>query len=183
MTKNENVKIVSREKERELIGLAKSGDKRAFETLLLSYTNYVGYIVDTICWSLGEYREDFMQEGFLGLFRAVRSYDGLSSSFSTYAFQCIKNSVISAKRKLEREAMTTEIEDIGGPSAEELVLDSESTRLLYEKMFERLSESEREILELYIDGMRPTEIALRLGKEKKSVDNALSRAKRKLGGN
>ena len=180
MTKNENVRFCSRENERELITMAKSGDKLAFEKLLLCYTNYVGYIVDTICWSLGEYREDLMQEGFMALFRAVRTYDGSSSSFSTYAFQCIKNSVITAKRKLERETVSTEMEDIGAPSAEETVLDSESTRLLYEKMIERLSKSEREIMELYIDGMRSTEIAKLLGKTNKSVDNALSRAKRKL---
>ena len=183
MTKNENVTLYPHDNERELIALAKNGDSKAFERLVFDYKNYVGYIVDTICWSIDGYREDFMQEGFLGLFRAVRTYDGLSSSFSTYAFQCIKNAVITAKRKYDRVPQPTEITDIGERSAEEIVLDRESTNLLYERMVEKLSEFEREVLDLYIDGLRTNEIAARIGKAKKSVDNALMRAKRKLGGN
>ena len=181
MTKNENVKVRSREEERELIDLAKNGDSDAFEKLVFDYKNYVGYIVDTNCWSFSEYREDFMQEGFLALFRAVRTYDGLSSSFSTYAFQCIKNAVITARRKYERIPKEPEFCDIHDRSAEEIVLEHESTSLLYERMMSSLSELERIVVELYVDGYRPTQIADRVGVAKKSVDNALSRAKRKLG--
>ncbi len=183
MTKNENVSLCSHESEKELITLAKNGNADAFERLLFDYKNYVGYIVDTVCWGIDGYREDFMQEGFLGLFRAVKTYDGLSSSFSTYAFQCIKNTVITAKRKLDRVPISTEIEDIGSPSAEEIVLDRESTDLLYERMTSGLSAFEREVIDLYVLGLRTSEIAVRVKKEKKSVDNALLRAKRKLGGN
>jgi len=182
MTKNENVTINSRGNERELINLAKNGDSDAFEKLLFDYKNYVGYIVDTTCWSCGEYREDFMQEGFLALFRAVRTYDGLSSSFSTYAFQCIKNAVITAWRKYERIPKEREFCDTYDRSPEEIVLEQESARLLYERMMLPLSELEKRVVELYADGYRPSQISEKIGIAKKSVDNALARAKRKLGG-
>lgn len=181
MTKKDDVTQKSPEVEKALIKEAKNGDPKAFETLLISYKNYVGYIVDTCCWTCSEYREDFMQEGFLGLFRAVRTYDTKSSSFSTYAFQCIKNAVITAKRKYEREQPMATFEDTGEPSAEEIVIDRESTDLLFERMTDRLSKFERKVVELYIDGLRTSDIADALGATRKSVDNALSRAKRKLG--
>ncbi|HPE94812.1 MAG TPA: sigma-70 family RNA polymerase sigma factor [Bacillota bacterium] len=173
-----------------LIANAAAGDSLAFTSLVNRYDPALRHVVNSICCDKTE-REDMMQEGLIGLLKAVRTYDNSSSSFSTYAFLCIRNSVISAKRKYNREFHTTGFEDtlekldsmpetLRERSPEDVLLDKEMTSMLYDGVMSLLSTYEKNVFEMYLDGEKNQQIALKLNKDAKSVGNAVTRIKKKL---
>lgn len=175
--------------ETRLVASAAAGDSQAFSLLVSRYNRSLKYAVNSVCPDRSE-REDLTQEGLIGLLKAVRTYDGSSSSFSTYAFLCMKNSVITAKRKYCRQhiaALDDTIEQtdtlpdaMTERSPEDVLLDREMTSLLYRKVMELLSEYERRVFELYLDGVKTGKVADMLGKDAKSVGNAIFRIRKKL---
>jgi len=140
--------------------------------------------------------EDLLQEGMLGLFKAVRAYDeNREASFFTFASQCISNqmysAVASAKRKkhsiLTESLPLSELSDdhLGVQAnlvkePERMIIEKEDEDRLMRSIREKLSPLENKVLTLFLDGLSYKEIGQKLGKSDKSIDNALQRIKGKI---
>ena len=154
---------------------------------------------------LGADKDDLIQEGMIGLFKAIRDYDcGRDASFSTFADLCISrqmysaiksqarkkhaplNSYISiyANREDSEAGMEASLEEMleADPNfvPEKYVIDRENYQTLEEEIDRELSDLERQVLELYITGMSVKEISAVLGRDEKSTDNAMQRIRNKL---
>ncbi|MBO5608796.1 MAG: sigma-70 family RNA polymerase sigma factor [Eubacterium sp.] len=184
----------------DLLRLIKMGDKDAEEYLIIKYTPLVNSEVRTM-FLVGAEIEDLAQEGMIGLFQAIRDYSEESNaSFSTFAYRCIKNrcmtAITSANRK-KHSPLNTYISifyndddadgdekyivsDEGINNPESLYLRREKIEKMYEEMEMKLSFLEKKVVEFYLEGLSRREIAERLGKSEKSVDNALTRIHNKL---
>jgi len=188
------------------------------EELIDRLRNGEQYITDYICdkykylvrskaksmFILGGDTQDLIQEGMIGLFKAVRDYDsGRDASFFTFADLCISRQMYTAVQASKRQKhipLNTYIslygggaqedkEDINllelmadrtGVNPEELVLDKERVAYLEQKIEEELSSFEKQVLDLYMTGMGYAQIAKVLGRDEKSTDNALQRLKGKI---
>jgi RNA polymerase sporulation-specific sigma factor len=154
---------------------------------------------------LGADRDDLIQEGMIGLFKAVRDYDaGRDASFSTFADLCISRQMYSAIKSLSRKkhmplnsyisiyasredsdqgsdvSLEETLESDSNLIPEQYVLDQENLKILEENIDKDLSELERQVLDLYITGMSIKKIAGVLGRDEKSTDNAMQRVRAKL---
>lgn len=136
--------------------------------------------------------DDLYQEGMLGLLSAVRSYDpSRNDSFQAYASLCIKRRVIDAVRRdaVRRAHVGLEVGEIEesyitGPTAdpEASILASETAKEIKSTLSGMLSSFEVSVLDRYLEGYTASEIAKDLGRERKSVDNAIRRVRQKLAG-
>lgn len=136
--------------------------------------------------------DDLIQEGMIGLLAAINSYNPQKgASFSTYATKCINTSILGALRKLSRlkdipqtNIVPLENEDSFDSkyilSAEDEYLAKESVNNLSTILYEELSSFENEVLRLSISGCSYNEIAKRLDKNPKAIDNAIQRIRKKL---
>lgn len=173
--------------ENDIVASARDGDCEAFEVLVKRYQRFINGYVSSLNVPESE-KDDLVQEGLIGLLRAVRTYDGKSAQFSTYSSICVKNSIVSALRKYNRESgylLTDDLQEIplegeSFDSPELSLIDRESTNLLLDKIFSALSPLEAEVFELYLAEVPYAVIAKRLNKNEKSIDNALQRIKAKL---
>lgn len=170
--------------EEALVASARSGDQTAFETLARSYKRVLDFHIKAFDPDPFMY-EDLFQEGLIGLLKAVRSYDGKSSSFATFASLCVRNSIISGVRKYSNQTKTVTLpeylpEEETSPSAEDVLLDSFRVRTLYKKVYEVLSPYERTVFEMYLSDMSYETIAFVTGKSVKSATNAVFRIRTKL---
>ena len=171
--------------EEALIASAKSGDQRAFETLAESYKRVLEFHIKRYDPPSYLY-EDLFQEGLIGLLKAVRSYDGKSSSFATFASLCVRNSIISGVRKYANQTNNTVsvqadlLDEETAPSAEEVLFDSVRVRQLYDKVYEALSPYEKTVFDMYLSDMAYENIAFVTGKSVKSTSNAVYRIRTKL---
>ncbi len=170
--------------EYELILAARNNDELAFEQLYKAYLPLIFGCVSSFQIPASE-KDDLVQEGVIGFLKAVRTYDNRSSSFPTYASLCVKRSVISALRKYSREnrlISTSELPEDKGTlvTPETQLLDREEDRQHYLQFIKDLSEFERQTLTLYISGMTYASMAEKLSCPVKSVDNAITRIKRKI---
>lgn len=154
---------------------------------------------------LGADKDDLIQEGMIGLFKAVRDYDiGRDASFSTFADLCVSRQMYSAIKSLSRKKHAplnsyisiyatredsekdTELtyEDLLESDSqlipEQYVIDRENLKALEENIEKELSDFERQVLDLYITGMSIRTIAKVLGRDEKSTDNAMQRVRSKL---
>lgn len=185
----------------ELIIRARDGEEEIIEYLMDKYKNLVRSKASTM-FILGADREDLIQEGMIGLFKAVRDYDsGRDASFYTFAELCISrqmytalqasgrkkhsplNTYVSIYQGHDEEEGTELIEALENHrerNPEEILIDKENVADI-EKIIENdLSSFEKQVLELSMTGMGYVEIAKLLGKDVKSTDNALSRVKTKI---
>lgn len=171
--------------EEKLIASAKCGDDSAFEALANSYKRVLELHIKHFSPHPSLY-DDLFQEGLIGLMKAVRSYDGKSSSFATFASLCVKNSIISGIRKYSGQTQRTVnidnslSEEETSPSAEEVLLDSVRVQMLYDKVAEALSPYEKTVFDMYLSDMSNESIAFVTGKSVKSTSNALFRIRQKL---
>ena len=183
----------------QLQQLSASGDRTAEDALVSRYMQLVRACSRPFFLAGGE-SEDLIQEGMIGLISAVRQYDPQNgASFRTFAEICIKKRILSAIRSASRlkhfplndgvslEQLSEDtslpfaaISDYIQPSPEELVLARESKEELYSAFRDRLSRLEIKVLDLYLDGLSYQNIAQRLGKDAKAVDNAVQRIRRKM---
>lgn len=136
--------------------------------------------------------DDLIQEGMIGLLAAINSYNPQKgASFSTYATKCINTSILGALRKLSRlkDIPQTNIVPLENEdsfdikymlSAEDEYLAKESVNNLSTILYEELSSFENEVLRLSISGCSYNEIAKRLDKNPKAIDNAIQRIRKKL---
>lgn len=186
----------------EVVVLVHKGDSRALEHLINKYKNFVRAKARTY-FLIGADREDIVQEGMIGLYKAIRDYqkDKLSS-FKAFAELCVTRQIITAIKTATRqkhiplnsyvsldkpiydeESDRTLLDVIAGTKAldpEQLMINRERFGDMETKMSELLSELEREVLALYLDGQSYQEISVELNRHVKSIDNALQRVKRKL---
>lgn len=172
-----------------LCALAQAGDAQAEEDLLLRHRQKVR-LCERPLFLLGGDSEDLIQEGMLGLLRAIRGYDPeRGSSFAAFAELCIRSAMLTAIRKaaakrhsalnesLPLECLLETDDPAGDP--ERILLLREATRERMERLRERLSPLEAQVHSLYLEGLSCAEIAQRLGRGEKSVDNAIQRIRRK----
>lgn len=174
----------------ELVARFRAGDKKAGEEVLVRYKNSVLSVARRFFLAGGD-TEDLVQEGMCGLYSAMISFEG-QSGFSPYAHACIRNRILDAVKKscADKNSALNEskpfTEDEGGAelsfSPEELLLGNEAESEFFIKMKELLSPLEYRAICMYIEGATMTEICSALNKTYKQTDNALVRAKHKLGG-
>ena len=186
----------------ELQKLAKEGTQAAEETLVERYLPLVDSCARPMKFFGGEGR-DLSQEGVFGLISAVRSFDPENgASFRTYAEHCIRMRLLSAVKSASRlkhfplnDSMSLEqLSEESDPrlsavleafhrNPEDMVLARESKEELYKALSDCLSKYEIKVFSLYLEGRSYQEIGAQLGKDSKSVDNALQRIRRKLARN
>ena len=182
----------------ELCARAAGGDRLAEEVLVKRYHQLVRAITRPYFLAGGD-RDDLLQEGMMGLMKAVREFDSRrDASFRAFAEVCIRNRMFSALRAASREKhsplnQSISIEapffdsnsyaSVSGHAAsvdpEELVILRENAERDFIRISQQLSSLEREVLSLYLDGMTCGEIARGLNKPAKSVENAIQRIRRK----
>jgi RNA polymerase sporulation-specific sigma factor len=186
----------------EVIEGAKSGDNKALEYLINKYKSFVRAKARTY-FLIGADREDIIQEGMIGLYKAIRDFrEDKLSSFRAFAELCITRQIITAiktatrqkhiplnsyvslnKPIFDEESDRTLLDILSEESItdpEEMIINREEFCGIEEKMGEILSGLEWEVLSLYLQGKSYQEIAEDLDRHVKSIDNALQRVKRKL---
>ena len=177
----------------ELVERIRAGETSCMDTLIERYKRQVRNQARTL-YLIGGDSDDLIQEGMLGLFKAIRHYRPEKEvSFEAFAKLCISRQLYSAVQAAGRQKhvpLNTYVElsdqldaqDDGpqGKSPEELLIDRENMEKLKEEIWQLLSPMEKKILRSYLDGESYTETASRLNKSPKSVDNALQRIRRKL---
>ena len=201
MTKEQTYKIA---KDEELVLMAQNGDDGAQEYLLDKYKSLVR-AKSRAYFLIGADSEDIIQEGMIGLYKAVRDYnEEKNASFRSFAELCVNRQMITAikaatrqkhqplnsyvslnKPVYEEESEQTYMDFLQSSSSsllnpEALLIGQENKTFLEDQMVKNLSSFETRVLVLYLQGRSYFEIAHVLDKPEKSIDNALQRVKKKL---
>lgn len=171
----------------DLLLRVRAGDEEALSKLVSRYEKLVAYLSGASYKLSGAEQEDLIQEGMLGLVRALNGYDTQkNASFNTYASVCIRNALTSAARKSlsgDGRLSVLYMEDIGELAdvsvAEQILSDTVDSRGYLEDIVCLLSGFERNVLRLYMSGLSRRDISESLNISYKSVDNALVRIKNK----
>lgn len=173
----------------ELIRRLRAGEKQIEEYLLEKYKPFVKS-KSRVLYLVGGDREDLIQEGMIGLFKAIRDFDTENGAyFAAFAKLCIERQLYTAIEAAGRQknaplnayiSLSEEEETLMDQGIEEAVIEKTSFQQNYEYIQQFLSPMEKEVLELYLEGKDYTEIARILGKTDKSIDNALQRIKAKI---
>jgi RNA polymerase sporulation-specific sigma factor len=191
--------------EEEVVKIAADGDKEAVEALISRYKNFVKFRSKFYFLAGGD-NDDIIQEGMIGLFKAIRSYDGdRFCSFRTFADICIKRQIISAVKRANRKKhiplnsyvsidetinnddyyflnkpLGTNISFEKKLDPQEMLIKREEFLNTQGEVVEKLSDFEKNVFYLFEKEFSYREIAENLGTSKKSVDNALRRIKIKI---
>jgi len=198
------VRIYEDYSDEELIELYKEGNELAIDFLFNKYKNLVRKKAKAM-FIVGGDNDDLIQEGMIGLYKAIRDYDeSKDASFRTFASMCINRqmctAVTTSNRKkhsplneyisLDMPVQSEKAEESAKLSdllysaveqnPEEIFIDKESTDFIESKIGNVLSSYEKQVLLLQMDGLDYIKIANKLGKPPKSVDNALQRIRNKL---
>lgn len=188
----------------ELILRLRDGEEAIMDYILNKYKNLVRKYARNM-YILGAEEQDLIQEGMIGLFRAIKDYDsGRDASFFTFADLCISRKMYNAIEASKREKHTplnnyvslyasNDDENRDGKTIfmdllsageisnpENLLIDKENVEQIENLVEQELSSFEKQVFDLYITGMKYTQIAKVLGRDEKSTDNALQRIKSKL---
>lgn len=187
----------------ELIVRLRDGENQITDYIIEKYKDLVRQKTKSM-YILGADHDDLLQEGMIGLFKAIRDYDaGRDASFYTFADLCITRQVYTAIRASNRKkhsflntyvSLYEKKDGMGDESLEliqalvsndaknpeEMVIDQENLESLENCIEQELSSFEMQVLELYLTGMSYTEIARVLGKTDKATDNAMHRVKTKI---
>jgi RNA polymerase sporulation-specific sigma factor len=190
----------------DLIERIQNGDQAAMDYLLEKYKYLVRNKAKAL-YLIGGDKDDLIQEGMIGLYKAIRDYDmEKQNSFFSFADLCVSRQIYSAikasnrKKNIplntyisiyspvngensdneEKEALVDIMYQKNELNPEELVIDKENTSMIEYELVRRLSDLERQVLSLYMQDLKYVQIAEVLGKEPKTIDNALTRIKTKL---
>ena len=186
----------------ELVNKAQSGDNDALETILSRYKNLV-YAKSKPYFLAGADDEDIIQEGFIGLYKAITDFDGdRFPFFKVFAGVCVTRHILTAVKAASRKKHlplnsyvsldSSSYDDDGEKTLMEVIaagelqdpeailIDRESVDGMEYTINKVLSKLEAQVLFLHLEGMTYGEIAERLGKDTKAVDNAVQRIKKKL---
>lgn len=198
---NRHAKFQNMEDEK-IVELVHQGDSEALDFIIHKYRQFVRAKARSY-FLIGADREDIVQEGLIGLFKAVRDFkDDKLTSFKAFAEICITRQIITAIKTATRQkhiplnsyvsldkpvfdddSDRTLLDMLTGSKEldpEELIINREEFDSLEDKMSELLSDLERRVLALYLDGQTYQEISEELNRHVKSIDNALQRVKRKV---
>jgi RNA polymerase sporulation-specific sigma factor len=185
-----------------LVQRARSSDDRALETLINRYRHFARAKARSY-FLAGSDKEDVVQEGMIGLFKAIRDFDlAQDTPFRAFAELCISRQILTAIKTANRNkhqplnsSLSIETPLYGEDSARsvgdmlvapkisdpaEMVISSQEIEAIRDSMRSNLTALEGDVLRLYMDGKSYEEIANSLGNHVKSIDNALQRIKRKL---
>ena len=189
----------------ELILWYRDGEEDAAAYIMNKYKNLVRSKAKSM-FILGADTEDLIQEGMIGLFKAVRDYDlGRDASFYTFADLCISRQMYTAVQSSNRkkhmplnsyislyslrengensdegEEFINILDNVKIKNPEQVLIDKENVLSLEKIIEEELSSFEKQVFDLYITGMSYSEIARVLGRDERSTDNALQRTKAKI---
>ncbi len=188
----------------ELILRLREGEEAIMDYIMNKYKNLVRKHARNM-YILGAEEQDLIQEGMIGLFRAIKDYDsGRDASFFTFADLCISRKMYNAIEASKREKHTplnnyislygdNDEDSKDGKSGfidllsageisnpENLLIDRENVERIEKLVEQELSSFEKQVFDLYITGMKYGQIAKVLGKDEKSTDNALQRIRNKL---
>ncbi|MCT1579209.1 RNA polymerase sporulation sigma factor SigH [Oceanobacillus kimchii] len=186
----------------DLLKFIRQGNSHALDLLIQRYISFVRGKARTY-FLVGADKEDIIQEGMIGLYKAIRDYDvDKLSSFKAFAELCVTRQIITAIKTATRqkhiplnsyvsldkpiydeESDRTLLDIIGGSidvDPQELLISQEDYGTLEHKLSKLLSDLEKKVLQLYLDGRTYQEISEHLNRHVKSIDNALQRVKRKL---
>ena len=198
------MKNYEQETDEALVEAILTGDSGAMDFLMNKYKNLVRSRARTL-FLVGADKEDLIQEGMIGLYKAIRDFKAERNiSFRNFAELCINRQMYSAikgsntkknqplNNYISFDSMTgsdeqeSPVEQLVGmnfeknQNPEKIVIDKESADVLEYTLVGHLSDLEKKVLELYMRDFNYSQIALALGKEPKAVDNALQRIKKKL---
>ena len=179
-----------------------AGDGAALEYLLNKYKNFVRTKARSY-FLIGADHEDIVQEGMIGLYKAIRDYRAEKlSSFRAFAELCVTRQIITAIKTATRQkhiplnsyislnkpiyeedsdrTLLDVITEEGMSNPEEMIIDREDLSMIEGKIGQMLSDLEKDVLVRYMEGKSYVEIAGEMNRHVKSIDNALQRIKRKL---
>jgi RNA polymerase sporulation-specific sigma factor len=187
-----------------IIQIHDNEEKEAIEYLMNKYKNLVRKKAGSM-YILGADKDDLIQEGMIGLFKAIRDYDaGRDDSFVTFADLCISRQMYSAiqasarkkhtplnsyisiynKNEASEDENAIALEDVlesdSSMIPEQHIIDQENLKALEEAIERELSPLESQVLDLYITGMSIKQISAVLARDEKSTDNAMQRIRTKL---
>ena len=173
----------------QLVLLYRTGDANAFNELYKRYMVTVKFFARNL-YLLGADYEDLLQEGMLGLVKAVNSYKEGESSFRTFATLCIKSSLYTAVKKYSannalplnnrEDISVVDKSNIFSENPEDGFINQEGVNELIKNISDKLSKKENEILKLYLEGLSYDEISKKTNLNFKAIDNALQRARKKI---
>lgn len=177
----------------DLMAGIRAGEQECMDVLIERYKGQVRKEARTL-YLIGGDSDDLIQEGMLGLFKAIRDYrPEREASFGSFAKLCISRQIYTAIQAASRQKhsplntyveLTEELGDVSdspkGKSPEELLIDQESAESLQERIEALLSPMEYDILQRYLNGTNYVQIAESMEKSPKSIDNALQRIRRKI---
>lgn len=176
-------------REIELLSSARLGDEVAIDSLLSIHKHLV-VSISRKYYLMGGDKEDLIQEGMIGLFKAITTFDiSKNDNFTAYAVKIIEREIITAIRRAntsgqqllsESILLDNEEEITDNASPESDVISEENTIELTQEINDKLSPLERSVVQLYLKGYNYMDIAGILNKSGKSIDNALTRIKTKL---
>lgn len=202
MNNNYSAESLASFTDEKLAALAQGGDDRAFDYLLDKYRVLVRKKSSSY-YIIGADRDDIIQEGMIGLFKAVRDFDpGREASFKTFADICVSRQMLTAVKNALRQkhaplnfyvSLNKPIAELDGESEladvfggnetanpEDIVINREKADCLEVKVNEALSRFELRVLSLYLQGNSYLSIGKAIGKDSKSVDNAIQRIRKKI---
>ena len=186
----------------DVVELAQEADGAALEYLLNKYKNFVRTKARSY-FLIGADHEDIVQEGMIGLYKAIRDYrEDRLSSFRAFAELCVTRQIITAIKTATRQkhiplnsyvslnkpiydeesdrTLLDVISEEVPSDPEAMLIDREDLSFIEGRIGEMLSDLEKQVLVLYMEGKSYVEISRAMGRHVKSVDNALQRIKRKL---
>ena len=186
----------------QVVVLAQETDGPALEYLLNKYKNFVRTKARSY-FLIGADHEDIVQEGMIGLYKAIRDYKAERlSSFRAFAELCVTRQIITAIKTATRQkhiplnsyislnkpiyeedsdrTLLDVITEEGMSNPEEMIIDREDLSVIEGKIGQMLSDLEKDVLVRYMEGKSYVEIADEMHRHVKSIDNALQRIKRKL---
>ncbi len=184
-----------------LIEQLRSGQEQITDYIMDKYKNLVRKRANAM-FLMGGDTDDLIQEGMIGLFKAIRDYRMEKDvSFYHFADLCITRQIyhaVEASQRKKHQPLNTYIslnaqmgqesedtlqdllESVENPNPEQLLIDQENANDIQEKLYKNLSKFERQVLLLYLQGSNYRQIAKQLHKEPKAIDNALQRIRGKI---
>ena len=189
----------------ELVSMYRNGDERAVDAIMERYKNHVRKKAHAM-YIVGGEKDDLIQEGMIGLYKAVTTYDkDKEASFMTFASLCINGQIMNAVKasntkknaplngyiSLDEPVNSADdnadmklVDTLAGiyeQNPELLYIDREYTGNLEQRVFETLSPLEKKVIKLLMGGKDYVKIAQELNRPPKSIDNAIQRARTKIG--
>ena len=195
-------KFISNQDEISYIRAAKLGDISAINYIFKKYQQIIFHRLGTY-FMKGTETEDMIQEGYIGLYQAIQNFDeGIGKDFGSFAKVCVRRHMIDAVRKStgkkhralndyvpmngyvdddEKKSAAIEFNNVSNiNNPESIILSMESIEQISELISKELTPLEEKVIKLYLTGNSYDEISKKIGKNYKSIDNAVQRARKKL---